>query len=160
MNDTNSPQPQFDDRITSGGRIVVGVDGSATSIAALRRAAHIAEALQCRVVGVTVWHFPQSWPGYQNNGWSPEDDAKSIAADAADTVFGAHPPAWYSSIVREGSPARQLLNESTGAEMLVVGSRGLGGFAGLLLGSVSSACAAHADCPVLVVHPKQEKSPK
>ncbi|GAA1448912.1 universal stress protein [Leifsonia poae] len=160
MNDNPSREPQLDDRIHSGGRIVVGVDGSATSISALRRAAHIAEGLHCNLVGVTVWQFPQSWPGYQNNGWSPENDAKSIASDAADAVFGGQPPDWYSSVVREGSPTRQLLNESTGAEMLVVGSRGLGGFAGLLLGSVSSACAAHATCPVLVVHPKQEKATK
>lgn len=79
-----------------------------------------------------------------------------IATQAAETVFGRHPPDWYSSVIREGLPARQLLNESEGAEMLVVGSRGLGGFAGLLLGSVRSACAEHAKCPVLVVHPKPE----
>ncbi|MFF1635311.1 universal stress protein [Leifsonia sp. NPDC058248] len=155
MNDNASP-PATEDRIRSGGRIVVGLDGSPGSLSAMRRAAHIAEALHCSLVGVTVWHFPQSWPGYEISGWSPERDATSIAEQAVETVFGGRAPDWYSIVIREGSPARQLLNESEGAEMLVVGSRGLGGFAGLLLGSVSSACAEHAVCPVLVIHTPPE----
>jgi len=159
MNDipTSPGSPaELEDRIHSGGRIVVGVDGSAASTAALRRAAHIAQALDCSLVAVTTWQFPQSWPGYSISDWSPEEDAKLIGAQAADDVFGAQHPEWFSIVIREGSPARQLLAESSGAEMLVVGSRGLGGFAGLLLGSVSSACAEHATCPVLVVHPRPE----
>jgi nucleotide-binding universal stress UspA family protein len=55
-------------------------------------------------------------------------------------------------VVREGNPAHVLLESSAGAMMLVVGSRGRGGFAGLILGSVSAAVAEHASCPVLVVH--------
>ena len=150
MNDT--PAGDLGDRILPGGRIIVGVDGSAQSISALRRAAHIAERLECSLVGVTVWEFPQSWPGYVMEGWSPEGDAHSIAEDAARDVFGPDVPDWYSTRIRNGSAARELIAESEGAEMLIVGSRGLGGFTGLLLGSVSRACAEHADCPVLVVH--------
>lgn len=67
-------------------------------------------------------------------------------------MFGSEAPPWYSSAIRTGSAARQLIAESEGAEMLIVGSRGLGGFTGLLLGSVSRSCAEHADCPVLVLH--------
>lgn len=162
MNDIASPQPQpeIEDRIGPGGRIVVGIDGSAAALSALRRATHIAEALGCSLVGVTAWQFPQSWPGYNMSGWSPEEDAKTIADQSAETVFGAQPPEWFSVVIRQGSAARVLLLESEGAEMLVVGSRGLGGFAGLLLGSVSSACAEHATCPVLVVHPGTEATPK
>jgi nucleotide-binding universal stress UspA family protein len=56
-------------------------------------------------------------------------------------------------VVTEGSPARTLLDEARGADLLVVGSRGRGGFAGLLLGSVSQHCVHHAPCPVVVVRP-------
>lgn len=145
-----------DDRIHPGGRIVVGVDGSVSSLAALRRGVTIAERLGCSLVGVTVWEFPPSWPGYVMGGWSPEADAHAIAAEAAAQVFGPTPPAWYSSVVRSGPTAPQLIAEATGAEMLIVGSRGRGGFTGMLLGSVSRACAEHAVCPVLVIHDAEE----
>ncbi len=146
------------DRIQPGGRIVVGVDGSASSLSALRRAAHMAEVLGCKLSGVTVWQFPQSWPGYTMEGWSPEADANAIAEDAIKQVFGGTAPDWYTAVIRQGSAARQILAEAEGAEMLVVGSRGLGGFAGLLLGSVGRACVEHADCPVLVVRgPSREQ---
>jgi len=58
--------------------------------------------------------------------------------------------------VVEGRPAAVLVDESQGADLLVVGSRGHGGFAGLLLGSVSQQCAHHAACPVVIVHGKPE----
>ena len=54
-------------------------------------------------------------------------------------------------------PAAVLVDESRGADLLVVGSRGHGGFAGLLLGSVSQQCAHHAACPVVIVHQKREQ---
>jgi nucleotide-binding universal stress UspA family protein len=133
-------------------RIVVGVDGSGSSIAALRRGADLAERLGTELVAVTVWQFPSSWPGYVMEGWSPEADARDIAEEASREVFGDAVPPWYSIAIRSGSPARQLIAESEGAEMLIVGSRGRGGFTGLLLGSVSRASVEHADCPVLVMH--------
>ncbi|QIZ99497.1 universal stress protein [Leifsonia sp. PS1209] len=152
---TDYPAVESEDRIHPGGRIVVGVDGSAASFSALRRGARIAESLGCSLVGLTVWEYPQAWPGYMIDGWSPEADAEAIAENAAEEVFGSAVPSWYSTVVRSGSPARQLIAESEGAEMLIVGSRGLGGFTGLLLGSVSRSCAEHADCPVLVIHGKE-----
>lgn len=148
---------ESDDRIHPGGRIVVGVDGSAASLSALRRGARMAERLGCSLVGVTVWEFPQSWPGYVIDGWSPEQDAHTIAEDAVREVFGPNPPDWYSAVIRNGSAARQLIAEAEDAEMLIVGSRGLGGFTGLLLGSVSRSAVEHADCPVLVIHGREER---
>ena len=148
----NENVTENEDRIHPGGRIVVGVDGSPESLSALRRGARIAENLGCTLVGVTVWEYPQSWPGYAMGGWSPEEAAHSIAAEASIEVFGKAPPPWYSTVIRSGSPVRQLIADAEGAEMLIVGSRGLGGFTGLLLGSVSRSVVEHADCPVLVIH--------
>lgn len=135
------------------GRIVVGVDGSASSTDALRLAARLANALGASVEAVTVWRIPAGFEVSLLTGWSPEQDARATLDAAAQAVFGAVPPVWFHSKTKHGSAARVLMDESAGAAMLVLGSRGRGGFKGLLLGSVSAVCAEHADCPVLVVHP-------
>ena len=137
------------------GRIVVGVDGSEESLNALRRGYRVSKALHTNLTAVTVWRYPAAY-GSLPSDWSPEDDAHLVQEGAVRTVFGTDVPGWFDAKIAEGSPAEVLINESRGAEMLVVGSRGHGGFAGLLLGSVSSACAEHADCPVLVMHAKSE----
>ncbi len=67
-------------------------------------------------------------------------------------VFGETPLGFLKTEAREGSAAKVLLDASTGATMLVVGSRGHGGFAGMLIGSVSAGVAEHASCPVLIIH--------
>ena len=134
-------------------RIVVGVDGSEPSKAALRWAARIAPAVDATIDVVIAWDYPQVYgvPGYVDD-WRPDLDAEKVLQDSLDAVFAGDLPQGLRPLVRQG-PARQvLLKASSDAEMLVVGSRGHGGFAGLLLGSVSAACAEHADCPVLVVH--------
>lgn len=133
-------------------RIVVGVDGSDSSIDALRRGARMAEALGARLEAITVWQYPLEFGGYVTSEWSPDGDARSVLDEAARGVFGESPPDWFIPVVREGSTAQVLIDASKGAEMLIVGSRGHGGFVGLLLGSVSSRCAEYSHCPVLVVH--------
>jgi nucleotide-binding universal stress UspA family protein len=95
---------------------------------------------------------------YPEPGWSPAGDAQQVLDAAAARVFDGETPDWYRSSTRKGKPARVLIEASAGAEMLVLGSRGHGGFVGLMLGSVSMACAAHAHCPVLIVHPSKEAS--
>ncbi len=132
--------------------IVVGVDGSDPSIEALRRAAAIGGALGRPLVSVTSWEIPAMFDGYYPGDWSPEHDAELIASGAIELAFGAHPPAGLRTVIREGGAAHTLIEESAGAYMLVVGSRGHGGVAGVLLGSVSAACAERAHCPVLIMH--------
>ncbi|MGO4535902.1 universal stress protein [Leifsonia sp. 2MCAF36] len=65
---TDTANSTGEDRSRPGARIVVGVDGSASSLSALRRGARMAERLACDLVGVTVWEYPQSWPGYVIEG--------------------------------------------------------------------------------------------
>lgn len=138
-------------------RIVVGVDGSTSSIGALRRGARIASAMHAPLEAVAVWRYPDAYGGFVGESYALEGDdlasgAQSMIDDTAAAVFGTEVPAWFHGTVRQGGTAQVLIEESRDAEMLVVGSRGHGGFVGLLLGSVSEAVAAHATCPVLVFH--------
>jgi nucleotide-binding universal stress UspA family protein len=131
--------------------IVVGVDGSEASMDALREARELAELLGCPLQAVTTWQWPAAAGGVA--GWSPERNARDMLAESLESVFGRTVPEWVDQVVREGQPAGVLKDLSGNARMLVVGSRGRGGFTGLLLGSVSSAVGAHAQCPVLITHP-------
>jgi nucleotide-binding universal stress UspA family protein len=140
----------------TGPRIVVGVDGSEQSKRALRWAMRISATTSASIDAVTAWHFPVGFGwGYTSDEWDPETDATKCLQDTVDEVFGAERPTGLRLLTRQGLPAQVLLDESRGATMLVVGSRGHGGFAGMLLGSVSASCAEHAKCPVLVVHGDQ-----
>lgn len=145
--DTDASEPHSDDD-----RIVVGVDGSAASIAALRYAARIADALDAPMEAVTTWTYPPIMDSYALAGWSPEDDAEKLLEQSIIDAFASDPPPRLTRSVLAGPAAATLIDVSRRAGMLVLGNRGHGGFVGLLLGSVSSACAAHAMCPVLIVH--------
>ena len=141
-------------------RIIVGVDGSAPCREALRWGARIAEPTGASIEAIITWQVPAGMIGgsYVPVEWNPADEAEKVLSDAVEQAYGSHRPAGLSTHVREGEATQILLEESEHAEMLVVGSRGLGGFAGLLLGSVSAKCAEHARCPVLVVHEPQPPS--
>ena len=134
--------------------VVVGVDGSEPSVSALRYAAGLAPSLDLPLHALAVWDYPSFLYGgyYPTLDWSPSEDATRIMGRVVDAVFGESPPEWFTPRTRRGRPAEILIAESRHAAMVVVGSRGHGGFAGLLLGSVSAACAEHGHCPVLVVH--------
>lgn len=133
-------------------RIVVGVDGSEQSKLALRWAARIAAAEDAQLDAVLAWDLPTLAYGYLGNPDAPRREMETLLARTIDDVFRSHvPPALRRHVIR-GQPAPTLLAASRGALMLVVGSRGHGGFSGLLLGSVSAKVAEHAPCPVLVVH--------
>lgn len=133
--------------------IVVGVDGSPSSRAALRRAYRLASAQSLRLEVVAAWSWPRAYGDYPIAGsWTPDVDTSNMLRAMLLDEFRGSTPDWIHGDVVEGRTASVLVERSRTASMLVVGSRGHGGFAGLLLGSVSSACAEHARCPVLVVH--------
>jgi nucleotide-binding universal stress UspA family protein len=134
------------------GRVVVGVDGSPSSIAALQRAAAIAEATGAAIRAVAVWQYPTGAMDVGDLLESAESDASEALASTVQLAFDERPPEWLSLVTREGSAAHVLIEESWGAEMLIVGSRGHSVIAGLFLGSVSAQCAERAHCPVLVMH--------
>lgn len=141
-------------------RIVVGVDGSPESRNALRWAAQMAATLDAHVEAILVWEYVSTY------GWSslsplasPPDELRQQLATIVTDVFGDQVPAGLTERVLEGSAAAALVAASKDAAMVVVGSRGHGGFAGLLMGSVSARVAEHAFCPVLVVHGEAPAAP-
>ncbi len=150
----NSPREIVEPFSDTSKPIIVGVDGSDISLAAFRHAAHLAPALGLKLVALALWDYPTSiYDVYQPSpGWSPESDAQKVLDEATQTVLGDTRPDWFRSEVLRGIPTRALIGESESASMLVLGSRGLGGFTGMLLGSVSRTVSAHAKCPVLIVH--------
>ena len=137
---------------TDAPRVVVGVDGSIQSKQALRWATHFAAMTGARLDVVGAWEYPTSYGWAPMAGWDPETEMEKGLTETVDEVFGTERPADMRLLVREGNASKVLLDASNGALMLIVGSRGHGGFAGLLLGSISTAVAEHATCPVLVVH--------
>jgi len=137
-------------------RIVVGVDGSDNGRRALEWAITEANIRQAHLTVVSAWEIPNvvlsspvATAAYDDDLWrnaaTETVDAvlKSVAADVL--------PAEIDRRVIEGPPAKVLVDAAEDADMIVVGSRGRGGFAGLLLGSVSQHVAHHARCPVVIV---------
>jgi nucleotide-binding universal stress UspA family protein len=144
--------------IDHSGRIVVGVDGSAGSKTALKWAMTQARLTGATVEAVTTWQDQVMYG--MTYGWAP----LPLAGDSVATVMGkvlddtitevsAQLPQPVTILPRvvEGNPAQVLLAAATGADMLVVGSRGHGTFVGIVLGSVSQHCVQHAPCPVVVI---------
>jgi len=134
-------------------RIVVGVDGSVPSKEALTWAVRQAELTGAVIEAVIAWDFP-SYYGYAapaiDVDW--EGIATKVATDAVAEVTAACPgaPVIRPKVV-QGNAAEVLLKASTGADLLVVGSRGHGGFVEALLGSVGQHAVHHATCPVVVI---------
>jgi nucleotide-binding universal stress UspA family protein len=146
--------------------IVVGVDRSASAKAALRFALEEARLREARVRVVHAW---QLRPPYGRSvavegvplvlSANLDGLNRAAAAELDAIVAEAAPGAGGFGIekrVEQGDPATVLLDQSHDAELLVVGSRGHGGFASLLLGSVSQVCAQHAACPVVIVRDRSQ----
>ena len=141
-------------------RIVVGVDGSPDSLTALEWAARQAELTSAALEVVATWEWPNTYgvPFSLPAEYDPDADARRILEDAVVPVHAAHPSVTIRANAVKGPPAPTLVDLSRGAALLVVGSRGHGEFAGMLIGSVSNHCASHAHCTVVVVRPSTEAS--
>jgi nucleotide-binding universal stress UspA family protein len=141
-------------RTTTPERVVVGVDGSDTSQRALGWALDEARVGQATVEVVHAWRPPLLSVPTLADFYGPfEDLARSVVETAVERadVSGLHVP--VRTTVRVGSGGSVLVDAAKEADLLVVGSRGLGGFTGLLLGSVSYQVTHHASCPTVVVPP-------
>ncbi|WP_018686825.1 universal stress protein [Actinokineospora enzanensis] len=141
-------------------RVVVGVDGGRSDEAALAYVFDYAAATGATVVATHAWtdHTLDtvSTGGYLAVDWNTfsQQAEQELAARLAPWRAG-HPEVEVESVVARARPARLLMDQAKGATLLVVGSRGRGGFAGLVLGSTSQALIHHAPCPVVVVRPDE-----
>ena len=137
---------------------MVGVDGSPSSREALRWAVRQAALTGSVVDAVIAWRDPASYGGY---AWLMADTsyaqlaAKTLSEAVASTVEAGSGVTVRQRVI-EGHPARVLLDEAEGADLLVVGSHGRGGCPGMLLGSVSLHCIRHSPCDVLVIRGHQD----
>jgi nucleotide-binding universal stress UspA family protein len=131
-------------------RVVVGVDGSDLSRAALQRAALEAVAHDARLDVVHAWNFlDQEGPKFDPH--YGETEARERIDAFVTEVLGEDRPEHTTLVMINDHPAPAMVEAAKGAFMVVVGARGLGGFRGLMLGSVSRHVVQEAPCPVLVV---------
>lgn len=137
--------------------VIVGVDGSEYSSAALRYAGTLAARLGARLeviscIGMPDYLVMQRLEGADRQFTARlEDAAGRLVEDALGRAFSGERPENIDVTIRFGSPAKVLVDESRRAQMLVVGRHGEGGLLKSSMGSVSKACAAHSNCPVLLV---------
>jgi nucleotide-binding universal stress UspA family protein len=139
------------------GRIVVGVDGSPHSVEALRWAIDEARRRDATIEAISAWQYP--WVATASPMGSMPIPVEQVETDTIAmldaTIAAACPDAAAAAaierhVVVDGA-AHALLTAAEGAELLVVGARGHGGFVGLVLGSVATQVAQHATCPVVIV---------
>lgn len=136
--------------------IVVGVDGSEGSIRALRFAFDEARIRDAEITAVSAWTLPVA--AYEA-GWlrAPvefgefSNSARATLDTSLESVGAATSGIKVTKVVSEGQPADVLCSEAKDAELLVVGSRGMGGFGSLVLGSVSQQCLHHTPCALVIV---------
>ncbi|MFE7192352.1 universal stress protein [Kitasatospora sp. NPDC057541] len=136
----------------TGRRIVVGIDGSAPSKAALRWAVGQAVLTGATVHAVAAWEYPSLYGWFApmvDDGF--EQSARRTLTAEVDEVIGARRPVPVTESLVLGHAAEALLEAAEDADLLVLGSRGRGTFARTLLGSVSTRCAVHGSCPVVIV---------
>lgn len=146
--------------------VVVGVDRSDPARAAVEYAADLARRRHLRLSVVHAYE-PSQYTVRPTVGWEPQiegvmrNSAQRVLDDTVEVLGMAYPELDVTSRLEAGSPVAALLDESKTAESVVLGSRGAGGFAGLLLGSTTLHVAAHAECPVIAVpSPPDDEQPR
>jgi nucleotide-binding universal stress UspA family protein len=138
------------------GKIAVGIDGSDCAKHALTWAIEEAKLRGAEVLAVHAYQVPVVVPTLGGFAYAISDidfaaEARQLLDNVIKEVTDGSEPVTIERRVVERSPAQELIRASGSADLLVVGSRGLGGFTGLLLGSVGHQCAQHARCPVVIV---------
>jgi nucleotide-binding universal stress UspA family protein len=137
--------------------VVVGVDGSAESVAALAWAARYGSASGARVRALLAWHYPGAVGGPpiekapESVHAQTEQQMRATLDEAVAKACPGEAPAGVETSIVYGHPAQVLIDASKEADLLVVGSRGHGAWHGMLVGSVSIHCVTGASCPVVVV---------
>ncbi len=156
-----------DPEAVQGPRVVVAVDGSAGSRAALQFALEDAARRGVPLDAVVAYSSPDYWTDFNVVGGAEtermrarlrseaEARVRAVVDEVTRTASGPLPEIRIRAV--QGAPADALIRASHGADLLVVGSRGHGGFSSVLLGSTSIQCALHATCPVTVVHSSEAK---
>ncbi|MEV8523589.1 universal stress protein [Streptomyces sp. NPDC052000] len=143
------------DRDATGPRVVVGVDGSPSSHEALRWAVRYGGLVGATVEAVATWELPggRAWSAPAIDTTFDEESALQGLVQELREVLGDEAAKAVRALLVHGNPVDVLLKAAEGAEALVVGSHGRGGFARALLGSVSQHIAQHGACPVVIVRP-------
>jgi nucleotide-binding universal stress UspA family protein len=137
------------------GRIVVGVDGSEASARAFAWALDEARRRHCAIDAVYAWQVPYlvgyPYPGTDGTTVTYQQAASGVLDRVVDAAETSGLPVPISRVLVMGHPVVTILEQAKGADMIVLGSRGYGGFRGLLLGSVSQQVVHHAHCPVVII---------
>ncbi len=140
-------------QITQFNKIIVGVDGSPSSNAALEWAAQEAEIRGATLELIHAWNYPNlGYGGYVAVLEDFEKDASSLLDEVVASVKKGHPNLKLVSSLLQGPTAQTIMDRAKEADMVVVGSRGRGGFSGLLLGSVGQQLVHHCPAPVVIIH--------
>jgi nucleotide-binding universal stress UspA family protein len=140
--------------------IIVGVDGSDSSTAALRWACEQARRTDSTIDAIGAWGWPMSFGAAIPipDGYDPAADTLTMLATVIEPLAAEFPSVTIRPFVLEGHAADVLVEASRHADLLVVGNRGHGEFSGLFIGSVSHHCASYAHSPVLIYRAKETNS--
>ncbi|MDA8270087.1 MAG: universal stress protein [Actinomycetota bacterium] len=140
-------------QITQFNKIIVGVDGSPSSNAALEWAAQEAEIRGSTLELIHAWNYPNlGYGGYVAVLEDFEKDASALLDEVVAFVRKNYPKLQLVSSLIQGPTAQTIMDRAKEADMVVVGSRGRGGFSGLLLGSVGQQLVHHCPAPVVIIH--------